>query len=244
MRLDLYLLTHEFFTSRQKAIDAIKNNQVSVNNKINNKPSTLIDELDQDLNITIINNDQCFVSRAGFKLFHALKYFNIDMSDKVILDIGSSTGGFTDCCLQNGASKVFCVDVGTNQLVDSLRLDKRITLRENTNARNLKITDFNVIIDFICVDVSFISIKLLIPIISDLLKTDKEAVLLIKPQFEVGRRYLNKNGIVKDKKQEKRILTEISALLFENNLIQSNYIESPIKGREGNTEYLVYIIKK
>jgi len=244
MRLDLYLVSHGFFTSRQKAIDAIKNDQIRVNDKIINKPSTLIAELEQDVKITIIDNEQNFVSRAGFKLAHALKYFNIDLHDKVVLDIGSSTGGFTDCCLQNGASKIFCVDVGTNQLVEPLRSDKRITLRENTNARNLTITDFDETIDFICVDVSFISITLLIPIIASLLKLNKEAVLLIKPQFEVGRRFLNKNGIVKDKKQEKRILTEISSLLLENNLIQSNYIESPIKGREGNTEYLVYIIKK
>ena len=244
MRLDLYLVSHDFFTSRQKAIDAIKNDQIRVNDQIINKPSTLISELDQDVKITIINNDISFVSRAGFKLAHALKYFNIDLHDKIVLDIGSSTGGFTDCCLQNGASKVFCIDVGTNQLVEPLRSDKRIMLRENTNARSLKITDFSELLDFICVDVSFISITLLIPIIANLLTLNKEAVLLIKPQFEVGRRFLNKSGIVKDKKQEKRILTEISALLFESNLIQSNYIESPIKGREGNTEYLVYIIKK
>ena len=114
---------------------------------------------------------------------------------------------------------------------------------ENTNARYLKRSDFSNRIDFICVDVSFISIKILIPIIAELLDHNDEAVILVKPQFEVGRRYLNKKGIVKDKKQEKIILNEIASLLLANNLIKSNYIESPLKGRDGNTEYLVYVKK-
>lgn len=138
---------------------------------------------------------------------------------------------------------VYAVDVGTNQLDFNIRNDKRVVVMENTNARYLKRSDFSNRIDFICVDVSFISIKILIPIIAELLDHNDEAVILVKPQFEVGRRYLNKKGIVKDKKQEKIILNEIASLLLANNLIKSNYIESPLKGRDGNTEYLVYVKK-
>jgi 23S rRNA (cytidine1920-2'-O)/16S rRNA (cytidine1409-2'-O)-methyltransferase len=240
IRLDLFLVQNGSFTSRQKAIDAIKAEKVTVNGLMIKKPSY---EVDINDDIKVVFDRFTFVSRAGFKLDHALKTFQINLKDKIVIDIGSSTGGFTDCCLQQQAKLVYAIDVGTNQLDPNIRADKRVIVMENTNARYLKKTDFVNTIDFICVDVSFISIKLLIPIIADLLDHNKEAVILIKPQFEVGKRYLNKRGIVKDKKQEKIILNDIASLLLANNLIKSNYIESPLKGRDGNTEYLVYVKK-
>ena len=240
MRLDLFLVQNSTFVSRQKAIDAIKTSKVKVNNKLINKPSY---DVNNDDNVSVIFDQITFVSRAGYKLDYALKIFNVQLKEKVVLDIGSSTGGFTDCCLQKQAKLVYAVDVGTNQLDSNIKADTRVILMENTNARYLKKTDFEYSIDFLCIDVSFISIKLLIPVIADLLDYNKEAVLLIKPQFEVGRRYLNKKGIVTDKKQVKIILNEIASLLIANNLIKSNYVESPLKGRDGNTEYLVYIKK-
>ncbi len=240
LRLDLFLVQNGSFTSRQKAIDAIKAEKVKVNDLIIKKPSYVVDTND---NIEIFFDQLTFVSRAGFKLNYAIQTFEINLKDKIVLDIGSSTGGFTDCCLQQQAKLIYAVDVGTNQLDFNIRADKRVVVMENTNARYLKKTDFDNTIDFICVDVSFISIKILIPIIAGLLDHNNEAVILIKPQFEVGRRYLNKKGIVKDKKQEKIILNDIASLLLANNLIKSNYIESPLKGRDGNTEYLVYVKK-
>ena len=240
IRLDLFLVQNGSFTSRQKAIDAIKAEKVKINDVIEKKPSHDVNLND---NIEIIFDQLTFVSRAGFKLDHAIKTFGIILKDKIILDIGSSTGGFTDCCLQQQAKLVYAVDVGIDQLDPIIRADKRVNVMENTNARYLKKTDFINTIDFICIDVSFISIKLLIPVIAELLDHDKEAVILIKPQFEVGRRYLTKNGIVNDKKQEKIILNDIASLLLANNLIKSNYVESPLKGRDGNTEYLVYVKK-
>ncbi len=240
LRLDLFLVQNGSYTSRQKAIDAIKAEKVKVNDLIIRKPSYVVNTND---NIEIIFDKLTFVSRAGFKLDHALKTFGIIQKDKIVIDIGSSTGGFTDCCLQQKAKLVYAVDVGTNQLDFNIRNDKRVVVMENTNARYLKRSDFSNRIDFICVDVSFISIKILIPIITELLDHNDEAVILVKPQFEVGRRYLNKKGIVKDKKQEKIILNEIASLLLVNNLIKSNYIESPLKGRDGNTEYMVYVKK-
>lgn len=200
LRLDLFLVQNGSYTSRQKAIDAIKAEKVKVNDLIIRKPSYVVNTND---NIEIIFDKLTFVSRAGFKLDHALKTFGIILKDKIVIDIGSSTGGFTDCCLQQKAKLVYAVDVGTNQLDFNIRNDKRVVVMENTNARYLKRSDFSNRIDFICVDVSFISIKILIPIIAELLDHNDEAVILVKPQFEVGRRYLNKKGIVKDKKQER-----------------------------------------
>ncbi|MPM43911.1 Hemolysin A [bioreactor metagenome] len=241
MRLDLYLVQQGYFPSRQKAIDAIKNNRVKINSSVVAKPSY---DIDNDKQIEVMRLEADFVSRAGIKLHYALQYFHVELKNSVCLDIGSSTGGFTDCCLQHGARLVYAIDVGTNQLDTALRCDQRVILRENTNARMLTTADFETLPDFICMDVSFISVKLLIPTVASLLKSGKEAVILIKPQFEVGQRFLTKKGIVKDSRQEKRVLDEIASLLLENNLIQSNYIKSPIKGREGKIEYLVYLIKK
>lgn len=240
MRIDQYLVLNGYFDSRQKAIDAIKDNQIKLNDIIITKPSHIIKNTDI---LSVIDDQISFVSRAGFKLHHALKMFNIDLTGKVVFDIGSSTGGFTDCCLKCKARMVYAIDVGSAQLAEKLRNDERVIVKENTNARYLKKDDFSILPDFICMDVSFISITLLIPMIAELLVMDKEAILLYKPQFEVGRSYLYKRGVVKDKKREVVVLSQIISLLESYKLLESKYIQSPIKGRNGNTEYLIYVKK-
>ncbi len=241
IRIDLYLVQNNFYTSRQKAVDALKASLVLVNDKIISKPSYLVSNQDK---IKVISATEEYVSRGGFKLKHALEVFNIDLNDQVVLDIGSSTGGFTDCCLQSNARLVYALDVGDSQLAASIKSDIRVVIKDNTNARYINRSDFDPLPDFICVDVSFISITYLIPIISSLLDSNKQAVILVKPQFEVGKKFLNKGGVVKDKRQQEKVFNQIKTLLYEAKLIQSSWIESPIKGREGNTEYLVYLIKE
>ena len=240
MRLDSALVEKGYYSSRAKAQDAIKEGLVSVNEKTVNKSSFNISEDD----IISVKEDNRFVSRAGDKLLQAVEQFHIDLKGKTVCDIGSSTGGFSDCCLQNGASKVYCIDVGTNQLDDKLRQDSRIVVRENTNARYLKKEDFEDAIDFICMDVSFISVKLLLQPISEILKEGGEAVILIKPQFEVGRQYLNKHGIVTDTKRREAVRDEIISLLPLYNLVKYNCVLCDVAGRSGNREYLLHVKKK
>ena len=228
MRLDSALVEKGYYSSRAKAQDAIKEGLVSVNEKTVNKSSFNISEDD----IISVKEDNRFVSRAGDKLLQAVEQFHIDLKGKTVCDIGSSTGGFSDCCLQNGASN------------DKLRQDSRIVVRENTNARYLKKEDFEDAIDFICMDVSFISVKLLLQPISEILKEGGEAVILIKPQFEVGRQYLNKHGIVTDTKRREAVRDEIISLLPLYNLVKYNCVLCDVAGRSGNREYLLHVKKK
>ncbi len=239
MRLDKFLCDNRYFESRQKAIDCIKNGFLSVNGKIVTKPAFDVSDQDQ---VEVLDRMK-YVSRAGEKLDFAITAYQIDLKDKVVLDIGASTGGFTDCCLQHEAKKVYAIDVGTNQLADRLRKDKRVIVRENTNARYLSKKDFDDEIDFICMDVSFISCTLILPVISSLLNSGKESVILVKPQFEVGSGYLDKHGVVKDEKRVKQILYDINSLLNEIQLVKLRCEQSPITGRNGNREYLLYIKK-
>ena len=239
MRLDVFLVENGYYSSRAKAQDAIEEGLVSVNEKTVNKSSFHVFETDR----ISVNEEQRFVSRAGEKLLQAIEQFHIDLQGKTVCDIGSSTGGFTDCCLQHGAKKVYCIDVGTNQLDEKLRNDSRIVVRENTNARYLRKEDFEDEIDFICADVSFISIRLLLAPLSELLKAGGEAVILIKPQFEVGRAYLNKHGIVTDVKRREAARDEIISLLPLYNLVKYNCVLCDVAGRSGNREYLLHVKK-
>ena len=239
MRLDQYLYENGYYASRTKAQDAIREGLISVNQKTVNKSSFDIKEEDT---VEVIELDK-YVSRAGDKLEQAVTEFKIDLKDKIVCDIGSSTGGFTDCCLTHGAQKVYCVDVGTNQLHEKLRNDPRVIVRENTNARYLKKDDFIEEIDFVCMDVSFISSSLLLAAISDILREGGEAVLLIKPQFEVGSRNLNKHGVVKSEKERERAKEEILALLPTYKLVKYNCVSCNLSGRSGNQEYLLHVKK-
>ena len=179
-----------------------------------------------------------FVGRGGLKLEAALHEFQIDVTGLNCLDVGASTGGFTDCLLQNGAQHVVSIDVGHNQIDWRLRSDKRVEVREGVNARYLKPEDFEAEFDLIVMDVSFISATKIFPALVPLLKPDGRLILLIKPQFEVGRGEVGKGGIVRDPEQHKRVIEEVNRAAKELGLCVRNVIESPLRGADGNVEFL------
>ncbi len=181
-----------------------------------------------------------YVGRGGLKLEEALRHFNIRPDRYVCIDIGSSTGGFTDCLLQHGAEKVVAVDVGTNQLVWRLRSDPRVQVLENTNARNLSPGEFPEKFDLAVMDVSFISVKKIIPAIVPLLEPTGKMVVLIKPQFEVGRGEVGKGGIVREAEKHERVVTEINDFASGLGMTVVGVIDSPIIGAEGNKEFLAF----
>lgn len=232
MRLDLYLVEKNIVKTRTRAKDLILDGRVLVNGKIINKAS-----FDVEDDIVSLANDFKYVSRGGYKLEEAINKFNIDLSNMVIADIGSSTGGFTDCSLKNGARKVYSIDVGTNQLDESLKNDKRVISMEETNF--LEVNGFDEAIDYYVMDVSFVSIKKILPHIKKL--GGLKIITLIKPQFEVGYKG-TKTGIIKDKKTHIEIINDIlSFIKDELNLNVTGLTYSPIKGKSGNIEYLCYI---
>lgn len=241
IRLDLYLTDRGIFPTREKARIAIMEGNVFVNNQKEDKPGTMIKE---DANVEYRGEKLKYVSRGGLKLEKAAQVFNIDLKSKICIDIGSSTGGFTDYMLQNGAKKVFAVDCGTNQLDYKLRTDDRVVVMENTNARYLKREDIgDDIIDFISVDVSFISLTKILPVIKDLLKENGESVLLIKPQFEAGKELVEKNGVVRDSEVHEKVIKSVVDFSVDNGFAILGIDFSPIKGPAGNIEYLLYIKK-
>ncbi len=237
MRLDLFLVENNFFSSRNKAKEAIDNGSVMVNSKIIKKSSYDVTFEDK---IEIKDNLNPYVSRGGLKLEAAIKSFYLDFKDKTIVDIGASTGGFTDCSLQFGAKKVYAIDVGTNQLSEELLNDSRVISLEQTNIKDIPY--FPEKIDFFVMDVSFVSIEYLLPNISKFLTEDNALICLIKPQFEVGKIYM-KNGIVKDRTTHIRILENVSLALKEYNLGIEKLMASPILGGSGNKEFLALIKK-
>lgn len=237
-RLDVLLVEKGFFETRERAKKNIMAGKVYVNNQISDKAGNMVDI---DANITIKEDAIPYVSRGGLKLEKAMKEFNIHLSDKVCMDIGSSTGGFTDCMLQNGATHVYSVDVGYGQLDWKLRNDERVTVKERTNIRHLKLEDINHRIDFFSIDVSFISLKLVLPKLNELGADTWECVALIKPQFEVGRNEVGKNGVVKEPYKHYSAIEKAISYAKENNMIIKNLSYSPIKGPKGNIEYLMYI---
>lgn len=241
MRLDVFLSEHGYFESRSKAQAAIKSGAVIVDGKAVTKHSA---DINGDESIEIIKKDR-FVSRAGEKLAHALDVFGYSPEGVTAVDIGASTGGFTDCLLQSGAEFVYALDVGTAQLADKLRKDARVAVMENFNARNAKKTDFCKAIDLIVMDVSFISQTLIYPACSDILSEGKQMITLIKPQFEAGKKNIGKGGIVKDRdgKIIKEILKHIDESAEQNGFKRINFTESPIEGGDGNKEYLALFTK-
>lgn len=239
-RLDLIIFEKGYFDSREKARIAIMEGKVIVNGQKEDKPGTIVKG---DAIITIKDDKLKYVSRGGYKLEKAINIFNIDLNDKVCIDIGSSTGGFTDCMLKNGAKKVFAVDCGTNQLDYGLRTNEKVKVMENTNARYLTYDDINEKVDFITADVSFISLKHIIPVVKNLLKDNGESVMLIKPQFEAGKDKVLKHGIIKDKNVHEEVINKVINFCNDENLFVYNVSFSPIKGPAGNIEYLIYIGK-
>jgi 23S rRNA (cytidine1920-2'-O)/16S rRNA (cytidine1409-2'-O)-methyltransferase len=218
--------------------------RVSVDGVKVDKAGRLIDE---NLSIDLCGDDIPFVSRGGLKLDHALEFFNIDVKKNVAMDVGASTGGFTDCLLQRGAARVYAVDVGYGQLAWKLRSDPRVVTIERTNFRYFK-SDHNEYIkepiDIAVVDVSFISLKLVIPVVVDFLAPRAKLVALIKPQFEVGRGEVDKGGLVGDEQKRLKVVEEITVFLKDRcGLDVIGVCESPITGQKGNVEYLIYAVR-
>lgn len=240
IRLDRALVQQGIIMSREKAKAAIISGMVSVNGEIINKPSVLI--LDDD-SITYTGKAERYVGRGGYKLEKALSYFQIDLNNKLCLDIGASTGGFTDCMLQNGAKAVYSIDIGRDQLADKLRSDKRVRVYEQTDIRNLPENVKNAGFEFIAADLSFISLKNVIPYIVDLIGNEDSCVFLIKPQFEAGKTAVGKRGIVKDRKTHISVILNVCGSIMESGFSPIGLTYSPVKGGDGNIEYLLYTVK-
>lgn len=240
-RLDVLLVDKGFFESREKAKSSIMAGVVFVNDNKEDKPGV---KVDVDSVIKIKENIHPYVSRGGLKLEKAIKTFGIDLKDKVAIDIGASTGGFTDCMLKNGASKVFAIDVGYGQLAWELRNDERVVCMERTNIRYVEPENLGTLADFSSIDVSFISLKKVVPVALKLTNEDGELLCLIKPQFEAGREKVGKHGVVRDKKVHEDVIKDIISFCAGAGLKIKGLDYSPIKGPEGNIEYLVYLSKK
>lgn len=239
-RLDVLLVKRNLVESREKAKAIIMSGNVLVNGEREDKAGTTFDD---KVEITIKGNTMKYVSRGGYKLEKSMDIWDINLTDKICMDIGSSTGGFTDCMLQNGACKVYAVDVGTNQLAWKLRTDERVVCMEKTNVRYLEPEQIEDKIDFASVDVSFISLtKVLKPAIA-LLKDDAMMVCLIKPQFEAGRENVGKKGVVRDKSIHEKVIASVVNYAYSIGFDILDISYSPIKGPEGNIEYLLHIIK-
>lgn len=238
-RLDVLLVEKGLIESREKAKRTIMAGIVFVDNQKIDKAGTLVNKFSD---IFIKNNNICpYVSRGGLKLEKAIKVFNIILNEKIAMDIGASTGGFTDCMLQNGAKKVYALDVGYGQLDWKLRNDPRVITMEKINIRYLNNDVIKDVIDFITIDVSFISLTLVLPVAKELLKEKGSLICLVKPQFEAGRHQVGKNGIVKDKKIHEEVLEKIISFSHELNFSIKGLTYSPIKGSKGNMEYLLYL---
>ncbi|ACI20213.1 MULTISPECIES: TlyA family rRNA (cytidine-2'-O)-methyltransferase [Thermodesulfovibrio] len=237
LRLDQLLFKKGITESREKARALIIEGKVIVNGHKIEKPGTMVDENSE---ITICGETLPYVSRGGFKLEHAIKEFSIDVKDKVVMDVGASTGGFTDCLLQHGAKKVYAIDVGYGQLAWKLRTDPRVIPIERTNIRYMGKDKIPEDIDIVTVDVSFISLKLVIPKVLEFLKPQGKIIALIKPQFEVGKGEVESGGVVKSFEKRKRVVEEIKNFFASLGLKVIGVIESPIKGQKGNIEYLIY----
>lgn len=239
-RLDVLVYEAGLAESREKAKAYIMSGIIYVDNQKSDKPGTMYSDTAK---IEMRGLKPKYVSRGGLKLEKAMKSFNLDMKDKTTIDIGASTGGFTDCMLQNGAKKVYSVDVGYGQLDWKLRNDERVVNLERTNIRYITAEQIPDEIDFFSVDVCFISLCLVLPAVRPLLKESGEAVCLIKPQFEAGRENIGKHGVVRDKEVHIQVIQKIYDFCLENGFDVLGIDYSPIKGPEGNIEYLIYIRK-
>ncbi len=237
-RLDLLVYEKGLAESREKAKALIMSGLIYVDNQKADKPGIMYAE---SVKIELRGHKIPYVSRGGLKLEKAMTAFHLDLKNKVTMDIGASTGGFTDCMLQNGAVKVYSVDVGYGQLAWKLRNDERVINLERTNARYLTHEQVPDNIDFFSIDVAFISLCLVLEPIYNLLSENGEGVCLIKPQFEAGREKVGKNGVVRDPKVHIEVIQKIYNFCIEHNFTVLGLDYSPIKGPEGNIEYLIYI---
>lgn len=239
-RLDILLVQRGMFESREKARASIMAGEIYIDNVRVDKCG---EKIKDDAAIEFKGKKMPYVSRGGYKLERAIKSFDIELENKVCFDIGASTGGFTDCMLQNGAAKVFAIDVGYGQFAWKLRTDSRVVCMERTNVRYVTNEQIGEYGSFASIDVSFISLKKVIPAVVNLLCDDGEIVALIKPQFEAGREKVGKKGVVKDPNTHIEVISKVVKFIKENNFIILGLDHSPIKGPEGNIEYLIYFSK-
>lgn len=239
-RLDILVYEKGFAESREKAKAIIMAGQVYVDNQKADKCGTAYDE---NANIEVRGSVLKYVSRGGLKLEKVIDNFGLDLNGAVAMDIGASTGGFTDCMLQNGAKKVYSIDVGYGQLAWKLRTDERVVNLERTNMRKVTREQVPDAIDFFSVDVSFISLRLILPVARELMAENAEAVCLIKPQFEAGREKVGKKGVVRDPSVHVEVVRGIFDFCLQSGFDVLNLDFSPIKGPEGNIEYLIHLKK-
>lgn len=237
-RLDALLTARGLFESRAKAQAAIMAGQILVNEQKIDKPGTQVTE---DAKIRILGDKLPFVSRGGLKLAKALKIFPISVEGKVVADIGASTGGFTDCALQNGAAKVYAIDVGYGQLAWKLRNDERVVNMERTNVRYLEKERLAEMVDAATIDVAFISLDKVLPAVHKILKANGFVIALIKPQFEAGKENVGKKGVVRDPKVHEAVINNVISFAKNEGFGIAGLEFSPIKGPEGNIEYLLYL---
>lgn len=240
-RLDVLLVEKGFFTSREKAKASVMAGLIYVDGTRVDKAGNMTN-MESELSV---KEPLCpYVSRGGFKLAKAISTFALSIDGKTAIDMGASTGGFTDCMLQNGAAKVYAMDVGYGQLDWKLRTDQRVVNMEKINIRYLDTANFPEQVDFISIDVSFISVHLILPIASALLREDGSIVCLVKPQFEAGREQIGKGGIVRDKKIHKEVLLKVLRYAEEVQLSPAGLTFSPVTGAKGNIEYLLHLTKR
>lgn len=239
-RLDVLLVKKGLASSREKAKAIIMSGIVFVDGQREDKAGSTFDEKQQ---IIIKGKTLKYVSRGGLKLEKAMNNFGISLEGKVCMDVGASTGGFTDCMLQNGAIKVYSVDVGHGQLDWKLRNDERVVCMERTNMRYMTEDDIEEKASFVSIDVSFISLTKILPAVSRILETEGQVVALIKPQFEAGREKVGKKGVVRDPKVHEEVIEKICDFASSNGFLLLHLDYSPIKGPEGNIEYLLHMQK-
>ena len=239
-RADIVLFEKGLVDSREKAKRIIMEGNAFIGTERINKPG---DKIDDNAEVTIKDNRISYVSRGGLKLEKAIDLYHIDLEGKVCMDIGASTGGFTDCMLKNGASKVYAVDVGYGQLDWKLRSDEKVVVMERTNIRYVEEETIGEPIDFISIDVSFISLRLVLPVAKKLLSEEGELVALIKPQFEAGKDKVGKKGIIRDKNTHLEVINGIVDFVTVEGFGVLGLTYSPITGATGNIEYLIYIKK-
>lgn len=238
-RIDVLAVEQGFFETREKAKRAIMAGIVYCNEVRLDKPG---EKIAADSVLTVKGKTLPYVSRGGLKLEKALKVFDIDIKDKILLDIGSSTGGFTDCALQNGAIMSYAVDVGYNQLAWKLRNDDRVVVMERTNFRYVTPSDLKgPMPNFSSIDVSFISLKLILPVLKTLLELESDVVALVKPQFEAGREQVGKKGIIRDPKVHEQVIEQIIEFSLKTGFHVKDLSFSPITGGEGNIEFLLHL---
>jgi 23S rRNA (cytidine1920-2'-O)/16S rRNA (cytidine1409-2'-O)-methyltransferase len=239
IRLDRLLVEHGWADSREKAQAMILAGQVLVNEQKIQKCGA---QVSRQASLRLLGEPMKYVSRGGLKLEAALDHFRVAVNGKICLDIGASTGGFTDCLLQRGAVKVFAVDVGTNQLDWKLRRHPRVVVREKTNARYLTCDQIGMAADLVTLDVSFISATMILPVLPPLLNPGAELLVLVKPQFEVGRGQVGKGGVVRNPRLQQQAVAKVTRKLLELGLSQVGCVESALPGASGNREYFVHAL--